>query len=49
VEATNSLDVLYSYMKKISDTHTVVPQFSEIPKQKFLMGGAKSKIIPLLQ
>jgi len=49
IKATNSLDVLYSYMKKISDTHTVVPQFSEIPKQKFLMGGAKSKIIPLLQ
>jgi hypothetical protein len=43
MKADFDLAVFYKYMKEISNTHQITPDFLSIPKQKFLMGGAKSK------
>jgi len=45
MKADIDLDTFYTYMNKISNIHTIIPEFTDIPKEKFLMGGAKSKYI----
>jgi hypothetical protein len=41
MKADISLDTVYTYMKKISENHITIPDYLNIPKTKFLMGGAK--------
>jgi len=41
MKADIELDTLYDYMNKITNNHIVTPVFINIPKVKFLMGGAK--------
>jgi hypothetical protein len=44
MKADYDLELFYNYMKQIRETHITVPDFSSIPRQKFLMGGAKGKL-----
>lgn len=44
MKADYSLEVFHTYMKQIAGTHIVLPEFPDIPRQKFLMGGAKGKV-----